>query len=318
MNSLYIDRKGLEIKHQKDALLVFENGERRATIPLRLLERLILASQVHLSASVLGKLGSLGIGVMVLNGHQRDVTLLMPAQTDAHRRQLQYQACQNHALNHSKTLLHEKLQAQQATLDGLGLTSDVYWLHAHHSIERAETLSQLLGIEGSAAKHYFNLWSEAIDEPWTFTGRHKNPPTDPVNALLSLAYTLLYSETVRALYAQGLDVACGFYHQANRRRHALACDIMEPLRPQIDAWVVQQLKQQTWQTHHFGQHQQACLLNKDARQLFYQAFEQASPQWNRALNAYIRLWCQRWHIHPSERPEQWSQWEAVCSRQPTD
>ena len=60
MNSLYIDRKNLSLNHQKDALLVFEHEQRCASIPLRLLERIIIASQVQLNASTLGKLGSLG------------------------------------------------------------------------------------------------------------------------------------------------------------------------------------------------------------------------------------------------------------------
>ena len=238
MNSLYIDRKNLSLQHQKDALLVFDGEHRCATIPLRLLERIIIASQVQISANTLGKLGSMGIGVMVLCGYQREVTLLMPAHSDAERRLQQYQHCQTHSLLYAKQLLHEKLRSQQQLLMDFQLYEATYWQHAHQQIEHAQNLSQLLGIEGHAAHYYFSQWPTLIPAPWTFTGRHKRPPTDAINALLSLGYTLLYAEAVRTLYAAGLDVAKGFYHQANNRRHALACDVMEPVRALIDGWVL--------------------------------------------------------------------------------
>ena len=134
MNSLYIDRKNLSLQHQKDALLVFDGEHRCATIPLRLLERIIIASQVQISANTLGKLGSMGIGVMVLCGYQREVTLLMPAHSDAERRLQQYQHCQTHSLLYAKQLLHEKLRSQQQLLMDFQLYEATYWQHAHQQL----------------------------------------------------------------------------------------------------------------------------------------------------------------------------------------
>ena len=317
MNSLYIDRKNLSLQHQKDALLVFDGEHRCATIPLRLLERIIIASQVQISANTLGKLGSMGIGVMVLCGYQREVTLLMPAHSDAERRLQQYQHCQTHSLLYAKQLLHEKLHSQQQLLMDFQLYEATYWQHAHQQIEHAQNLSQLLGIEGHAAHYYFSQWPTLIPAPWTFTGRHKRPPTDAINALLSLGYTLLYAEAVRTLYAAGLDVAKGFYHQANNRRHALACDVMEPVRAVIDGWVLNSVLNHTWHTQHFNTQEQACLLLKEGRQLFYSEYERHAQEWRLALQQHVQQWCQRWQIPLTERPAQWSEWEAVCSKSPT-
>ena len=318
MNSLYIDRKNLSLNHQKDALLVFEHEQRCATIPLRLLERIIIASQVQLNASTLGKLGSLGIGVLVLSGYQREVTLLLPAHTDAEKRLSQYLHCQLHALSHAKQLLHDKVQTQQQLLAQYQLPMIEHWQHSHLQIDRANSISQLLGIEGQAAHQYFSAWTHLFPAPWSFSGRRKRPATDPINALLSLTYTLLYSESVRMLHAAGLDVAMGFYHQVNSRRHALACDVMEPVRALVDAWVIDSVLNDTWQTSHFTQQQGACVLLKEARQLFYALHEQHAPVYRRALQAQIHLICQRWGIGQRERPEQWAEWEAVCSKSPTN
>ena len=66
-----------------------------------------------------------------------------------------------------------------------------------------------------------------------FAARNRRPPRDPVNALLSLGYSLLAKDLTVACYAVGFDPMIGFYHQPRHGRPALALDLMEPLRPLI-------------------------------------------------------------------------------------
>src|SRR5258708_37547593 len=66
-----------------------------------------------------------------------------------------------------------------------------------------------------------------------FEGRNRRPPRDPVNALLSLAYSMLAKDLTIACYAVGFDPYMGFYHQLRHGRAALAVDLMEPFRPLI-------------------------------------------------------------------------------------
>ncbi|MDQ2948265.1 MAG: CRISPR-associated endonuclease Cas1, partial [Acidobacteriota bacterium] len=109
--------------------------------------------------------------------------------------------------------------------------------------ERAQALDQLLGIEGNAARVYFGAFDGLIkgDEEggsedrftFEFEGRNWWPPKDPVNALLSLAYSLLARDLTIACYAVGFDPLMGYYHQPRFGRPALALDLMEPFRPLI-------------------------------------------------------------------------------------
>ncbi len=69
--------------------------------------------------------------------------------------------------------------------------------------------------------------------PFDFEGRNRRPPRDPVNALLSLGYSLLAKDLTVACYAVGFDPYVGFYHQPRFGRPALALDLMEPFRPLI-------------------------------------------------------------------------------------
>jgi len=106
------------------------------------------------------------------------------------------------------------------------------------------TLGSLLGVEGTAARIYFERLSELLRPPAalgpgpTFAGRNRRPPTDPVNAVLSFVYAMLVKDCTVALLAAGLDPFVGLYHQPRFGRPALALDLAEEFRPLIGDSVV--------------------------------------------------------------------------------
>lgn len=111
---------------------------------------------------------------------------------------------------------------------------------ALEQVDTADSVGSLLGIEGNAARLYFEafpaLLSPADDEStlaFDFRLRSRRPPKDPVNALLSFAYSLLAKDVTLTARAVGLDPYLGFYHQPRHGRPALALDVMEEFRPII-------------------------------------------------------------------------------------
>jgi len=135
-------------------------------------------------------------------------------------------------------------EARKAVLDRLNA--------ARRSTARAPSMRVLLGLEGDAAATYFRAFSgllappgagkppddaEAL-APFRFDARNRRPPTDPVNAMLSLAYAMLTRHLTVALATVGLDPYRGFFHAPRYGKPALALDIMEPFRPVIADSVV--------------------------------------------------------------------------------
>lgn len=104
----------------------------------------------------------------------------------------------------------------------------------------AATLDEVRGVEGAAASAYFRAFGLAFDEPvFRFERRSRRPPLDPVNALLSLGYTLLLERVRGAVEAVGLDTELGVLHAPQAGRPSLVLDLMEELRtPLVDALVV--------------------------------------------------------------------------------
>jgi CRISPR-associated protein Cas1 len=106
------------------------------------------------------------------------------------------------------------------------------------SAREVATLEEVRGIEGSASACWFRLLGGLFQSGWSFGQRVRRPPTDPVNALLSLGYTWLLARTVARVEASGLEVGLGGLHSYHPGRPSLACDLMEPLRTAVDRWVV--------------------------------------------------------------------------------
>ena len=118
--------------------------------------------------------------------------------------------------------------------------------------EQAETLDQLRGLEGAASAAWFGLLAQLLRPGAGFPGRQRRPPRDPVNALLSLGYTLLLNRLIARIQARGLEPNLGALHDYAPGRPSLACDLIEPWRvPLVDRWVVAQWNQGAFAPEHF-------------------------------------------------------------------
>ncbi len=171
--------------------------------------------------------------------------------------------------------------------------------------ERAESLESLLGIEGNGARIYFehlsgmikvNAAGEELEGasgakgdsaakktaaanvermPFDFTKRNRRPPRDPVNALLSLAYSLLAKDLTIVCQAVGFDPFLGFLHQPRFGRAALAVDLMEPFRPLIaDSAVLTAINTRMVTAGDFVRAGDAVNLTANGRRAFFRAYEQ--------------------------------------------
>ncbi len=286
MSNLYVDRRGIEIRADGEALAFYENNERVGTVPMAPLSRVFLRGDVKFSASLLGKLGKHDIGVVILSGRKGEATLLMGRpHNDARLRLAQYGKAQNETacLYMARWLVREKLQSQKQLLRDhlerrpthryvLGLQIRRLDELLDKRLDLVSSISSLRGIEGAGAQAYFRALGKLFPDSLGFNGRNRRPPRDPANAVLSLGYTLLHNEAVLGLYGCGLDPFIGFYHQTSFSRESLACDIVEPMRTLIDELAVQVFARQTLRADHFTRSENGCLLGKAGRQHFYQEY----------------------------------------------
>ena len=179
-------------------------------------------------------------------------------------------------IRNQRTLLQRNhVEPKAATLAGMKEMAD--------RAERAVSIAELLGIEGNAARLYFGDFGGMIkpDEEraareltFDFEGRNRRPPRDPVNALLSLGYSLLAKDLTVACYAVGFDPYIGFYHQPRFGRPALALDLMEPFRPLIvDSAVLTGINTGMVTEREFVRVGGSVALTAAGRKAFFRAYE---------------------------------------------
>lgn len=255
--------------------------------PLVDVSHLVLLGNVQVSAQAVRELSHRGVPVAWLSsggwlsglldgmGHGR-VAL----------RQAQYAAAASEAtrlplarafvaakVQNARTLLRRNLDDASA-----GLLLELAQL-AERAAE-APSIDVLLGLEGNAARIYFEQFGrllradDAEVSAFDFTTRNRRPPKDPVNALLSFAYSMLTKDVAVAARLVGFDPYLGFLHQPRHGRLSLALDVMEEFRPILaDSVVVSVINTGVVGPADFLSRGVGVTLNAEGRKKFLRAWE---------------------------------------------
>lgn len=145
------------------------------------------------------------------------------------------------------------------------------------SVAAVDSIASLLGLEGSAARSYFQGFSLMIrSSGFVFDGRKKRPPPDPVNALLSFVYTLLFNELSSLLDGLGFDPYLGYFHKPDYGRASLAADLIEEFRPVAgDRLILGLVNKNILNQDHFFTHatSQGVYLTKEGMSRFFREYE---------------------------------------------
>jgi CRISPR-associated protein Cas1 len=188
--------------------------------------------------------------------------------------------------NHRTLLMRNHLEPPEAIIGKLKRASE--------DALAANSIEELLGIEGAAASQYFQQFGGMVkvedDLPglglsventkqrmfnFNFNHRNRRPPTDPVNAMLSLAYSMLAKDCTLAALAVGFDPYLGFYHQPRFGRPALGLDLMEEFRSLIaESTVLSCINNRVVTDKDFVKAGQAVNLTAPGRKRFFQTYEQ--------------------------------------------
>lgn len=303
MGTLYIDRQGCELRWRDGALDLRQPNAPTRTVPAALLKRVVLRTDTLLHSATLAALAEHGVAVVAFGGRggQRVAHVLGAAHGDCRARVAQCQRLgdETWATDWCRRLVHTRLHGQwrllQLAAQGRAdlrkpLTDACASLHkVMQALPTASDRASLRGLEGAGAAAFFRGYTHLFAPALGFVGRRRRPPPDPVNATLSLAYTLLHGRAVQACWAAGLDPLVGFLHLPVHGRASLACDLMEPWRVRVEQWVWGLWRDRELRPEHFGRDGgQACLLGKAGRAHFYAAAHAPLAHCERGLTRQAR------------------------------
>jgi CRISPR-associated endonuclease Cas1 len=256
---------GISVRVQRGHLVIEDGiGERRRARFSRVrhgIQRVVvIGADGMVSLAALEWLAVQGAAFVMLERDGKVLATTGPVRpSDARLRRTQALAHQSGlALRIARELIHQKLVAQQKVIEKYFNNAVAVQRIANARGRLAETKSsdEIRSVESQAALAYWSAWHDLpisyprvdlrrVPEHWLTFGARMSPLTDsprhavnPANSMLNYLYAVLESEARLALAALGLDPGIGFLHNDSKVRDSLACDLMEPVRPQVDAFLL--------------------------------------------------------------------------------
>ncbi len=303
LRPLYLNTQGLYVGKKSEVLEIKCEGKLVQQVRLREINQVNLFGNIQLSTQAIKTLLELDVPLVLHSQHGYFHGMLQGTGLKnilLRREQFRMADDPIRCLAIAKLLVSGKIRNQRVLLMRNHISPPADALRdlkrLVRQVERAEQIASLLGIEGTAARIYFQNFAgmlkpgdapldplAALGKPprfkFEFRSRNRRPPRDPVNALLSLAYTLLAKDLTVTAAAVGFDPYLGFYHLPRPGRPALALDLMEPFRTLVaDSVVITAINNRMVYPEHFIEAGKGVTMTDSGRKALFRAYEQRMDQ----------------------------------------
>ena len=294
LNTLFVMTQGSYLHLERETLKLEVERQTKLRVPMHHIGGIVLFGNVMVSPIALHRCAEDGRSVAMMTQSGRfKARLEGPQSGNVLLRRAQHQLLDNkdRSVDLMRMIIAGKLQNCRAVLlrgareaastesrERLRLAANSL-AASLRALPKAEDADVLRGIEGQAAREYFDAFSSLIranHEAFAMNGRNRRPPRDRINALLSFLYALLTNECVSAIESVGLDPQVGYLHVLRPGRPALALDLMEEFRPLLaDRLAItlinrQQIKPDDFEERPGG----AVQMTDDARRTIIVAWQQ--------------------------------------------
>jgi CRISPR-associated endonuclease Cas1 len=316
----------IHLRHGRLQIVDGLPGERRKRIYSRVnpgFSRLVvLGHSGAVSLEALRWLNDLGVAFVQIDKDGRLITTSAAGSADARLRRAQALAATNPSgVEITRVLLGEKLAGQRTVLERLqaGHKLEQAFAEAETRLQEADTFDAVVFAERDAALAYWSAWTpveirfrpsdvERLPDHWHGFGKRGSPLTraprlavNPINALLNYLYAILEAETRMACLALGLDPTLGIVHADYRSRDSFALDLMEAVRPKVDAYVLDLLQRRTFKASDFYESPRAiCRLLSPTTKLL----AETAPTWGRLVAPVAEHAAEALAVTPRSRIQQ--------------
>ena len=298
LNTLYVSRPDTYLALDGDNVVLLKDQEQLGRMPLHNLESIVSFGYTGASPALMGYCADRNIAITFLTQSGRFLARVIgQSRGNVTLRKTKYRISDSEpdSARIARNFIIGKIYNQKWLLERMTrdypMRVDVEQFKSVSrqltdilgEVRRCDNLDSLRGWEGQAAVFYNHVFDQMIlqqKESFTFKGRSRRPPKDNVNAMLSLAYTLLASDAAAALETVGLDAYVGFMHQDRPGRASLALDLIEELRGiYADRFVLSLINRKEVAPEDFHQKENgAVLMTDEARKSFLKAWQEKKKE----------------------------------------
>ncbi len=286
LRTLYLLRNGYVLGKASERLVIKYNGEVLKEVPAISVDQVMVYGNSQVTTQAMRFCLERSIPIFLLSGSGRYYGAVDSFGTEPvllHQNQFARAQDPEFCLCLAREFIRGKILNTRVVLLRYARKRDAPALEAAASklaplartLDHAADIDQIRGIEGVAARTYFDALASTLSPGWGFKGREKRPPPDPVNVLLSFGYTILFFNVYSLLKARGLNPHVGFLHPVRRGHPGLASDLMEEFRAiVVDAVVLNlvfnnKVRESDFEKVPGGK----CRIKETARQVLIRALE---------------------------------------------
>ncbi len=288
MATIYLIEQGTAVYKENLRFVIWVSDEERKEIPIREVERILVFGNIQVSTQAINACLEEKIIILFLNrsGHYKghlwnwehthlanELLQIQKWQNMPFQLQVSQAIVRGKLLNSKQLLLrlNRKRKVAEVARAIAGISSDI------NTLTTVDNLDSLRGYEGIGAARYFPAFGKLItNSGFKFSLRNRQPPTDPVNSLLSFGYTLLFNNVLSLIVAEGLSPYFGNFHYGEDKKPYLAFDLMEEFRsPIVDGLVIKLINSSVFKPtdFEFVASTQGVYLRHSARRGFLEQFE---------------------------------------------
>ena len=284
VRSLYVSEQGCYVSLQQESLLVKKKDTVQAQVQLPLLEQILIFGQSQVSVAVIRACLRRDIPIIFLSRMGYCYGRLLPIER-GYRQLSRYQQQLSRVqrlviareivvgkLKNSRVILQRQQRRRGLETTALAIQNLDYLTK---QAAQADSIEKLMGYEGAGASMYFSAFGDCLTNPdFVFLARSRRPPGNPVNAMLSFGYQVLWNHLLALIDLQGLDPYQASLHEGTERHAALASDLVEEFRaPIVDSLVLYLVNRGVVDAQSdFEYANGGCYLNNSGRKKYLSAF----------------------------------------------
>lgn len=286
MTSMYVSQDWAVVKKVSKRILVEQNEKVLAEVPVLKISHLLLFGNIQVTADAADLLLKNGVTISLFSGSGR-----LKAKIDGYAgkntvlrlKQFQRYTEPEFVLNFVRTIVSAKIKNEIAFIHRYQrnhpeseFTESLAALEQYlESLAHKTRVESVRGIEGISTATYFNAYGKMFRQELQFTQRTRRPPKDPVNALLSLGYTLVGNELRALVEGSSLDAGIGYLHEVAYGRPSLALDLLEEFRVIIvDRFTLRLMNLEEVKSSDFTRVGGGVMLTDEARKEYFRKYEE--------------------------------------------
>lgn len=302
MATLYLTEQGAVLRKTSRRLVAEKDGKVITEVPEFKIDRVFVFGNIQITTQTIAFLLSNGIETSFFSVKGRLKGRLSPIESkNVLLRIEQHRKVQDEEfrLKLAKTIVEGKLKNGRTLLLRYSRSHPEVELSKYvseidrclKSLVRKERISTVVGIEGQASAAYFRAYGKMFRRELQFEQRTRRPPKDPINALLSLGYTMITNEIISVVSGIGFDPYVGFYHGIHYGRPSLALDIVEEFRhPIVDTLTLHLINNRVLTDSDFIEDKEGgCYLTDDARRKYFEHYERKISKEFKLHNRDVRI-----------------------------